>query len=95
VDVAIDVGPPARNAAVFVAVVDDAVTTRPSTTTASIGRVCGRPMRSMVVSQTCFESLLNSLQRYHVDNINDAKTDETRDRRIEKAISLFLAKKAR
>jgi hypothetical protein len=36
-----------------------------------------------------FAKLSNSLQRYHVDNINGAKTAETRQRRIEKAISLF------
>ena len=28
-----------------------------------------------------------SLQRYHVDNVNGAKTDETRQRRIEKAVA--------
>jgi hypothetical protein len=42
-----------------------------------------------------FESLSNSLQRYHVDNINGAKTAETRQRRIDKAIDLFLAGKRR
>jgi len=42
-----------------------------------------------------FETLPNSLQRYHVDNINGAKTDETRRRRIDKAISLFEAGKKR
>jgi hypothetical protein len=36
-----------------------------------------------------FARLSNSLQRYHVDNINGAKTDETRSRRIDKAIALF------
>jgi uncharacterized protein YdeI (YjbR/CyaY-like superfamily) len=39
--------------------------------------------------------LPNSIQRYHVDNINAAKTDETRERRIDKAISLFLEGKRR
>jgi Bacteriocin-protection, YdeI or OmpD-Associated/Domain of unknown function (DUF1905) len=38
-----------------------------------------------------FAGLSNSLQRYHVDNINNAKTPDTRQRRIEKAITLFLA----
>ena len=38
-----------------------------------------------------FEKLSNSLQRYHADNINGAKTAETRHRRIEKALSLFKA----
>jgi hypothetical protein len=37
-----------------------------------------------------FKKLSNSLQRYHVDNINGAKSNETRDRRIKKAIGLFL-----
>ena len=36
-----------------------------------------------------FDKLPNSLQRYHVDNINAAKTAQTRQRRIEKAIALF------
>lgn len=38
-----------------------------------------------------FGKLPNSLQRYHVDNINDAKTAETRQRRIDKAVTLFRA----
>jgi len=42
-----------------------------------------------------FAKLSNSLQRYHVDNINGAKTAETRQRRIEKAISLFREGKKR
>ena len=42
-----------------------------------------------------FASLSNSLQRYHVDNINGAKTDETRQRRIDKAVALFRAGKKR
>lgn len=36
-----------------------------------------------------FGKLSNSLQRYHVDNVNAAKTAETRQRRIEKAVALF------
>ena len=36
-----------------------------------------------------FASLSNSLQRYHVDNINGAKSPETRKRRIDKAVDLF------
>lgn len=36
-----------------------------------------------------FAKLSNSLQRYHIDNINGAKSPETRQRRIEKAVSLF------
>ena len=42
-----------------------------------------------------FDGLSNSLQRYHVDNVKGAKTDETRQRRIEKSVALFLAGKQR
>ncbi|MFC0506678.1 YdeI/OmpD-associated family protein [Micromonospora costi] len=42
-----------------------------------------------------FEKLSNSVQRYHVDNINAAKSAETRQRRIEKAVSLFRDGKQR
>ncbi len=46
-------------------------------------------------AQEFFSRLSNSLQRYHVDNINAAKAPETRARRIEKAVALFLAGKQR
>jgi hypothetical protein len=36
-----------------------------------------------------------SLQRFHVDTINGAKTDETRQRRIEKAVAFFRTGKKR
>ena len=42
-----------------------------------------------------FNGLANSLQRYHVDNINAAKSPDTRQRRIDKAVSLFLDGKRR
>lgn len=42
-----------------------------------------------------FDKLSNSLQRYHVDNINAAKAPETRQRRIDKAVGLFLEGKQR
>lgn len=42
-----------------------------------------------------FHTLSNSLQRYHCDLINGAKTEATRQRRIEKAIGLFKAGKKR
>jgi bacteriocin resistance YdeI/OmpD-like protein/uncharacterized protein DUF1905 len=42
-----------------------------------------------------FGELSNSLQRYHVDNINAAKSTETRQRRIDKAVALFLDGKQR
>ncbi len=46
-------------------------------------------------AQVFFEKLSNSLQRYHVDNINGAKSAETRQRRIEKSIALFIEGKQR
>ena len=42
-----------------------------------------------------FDKLSNSLQRYHVDNINAAKSDETRQRRIDKSVALFRDGKQR
>jgi len=42
-----------------------------------------------------FDGLPNSLQRYHVDNIKDAKTPETRQRRIDKAVTPYLAGRKR
>lgn len=42
-----------------------------------------------------FARLSSSLQRYHVDNISVAKTAETRQRRIDKAIALFRHGKQR
>jgi putative transposon-encoded protein len=47
------------------------------------------------VAKAFFEGLSNSVQRFHVDNVNGAKTDETRQRRIEKAVALFVAGKQR
>jgi hypothetical protein len=46
-------------------------------------------------AEAFFAGLSNSLQRYHVDQVTGAKTPETRARRIEKAVSLFLAGRAR
>lgn len=42
-----------------------------------------------------FDELSNSMQRYHVDNINAAKAPETRRRRMDKAVGLFLEGKQR
>ena len=42
-----------------------------------------------------FATLSNSLQRYHIDTINAAKSPDTRQRRIDKAITLFNSGKAR
>ena len=36
-----------------------------------------------------FEELSNSLQRYHIDTITAAKSADTRQRRLEKAVALF------
>jgi hypothetical protein len=44
---------------------------------------------------TFFGGLSNSLQRFHVDNVSGAKTAETRQRRIEKAVALFQQGKQR
>ena len=46
-------------------------------------------------AEAFFTKLSNSLQRYHADNINAAKTAETRQRRIDKAISPFRQGKQR
>ena len=42
-----------------------------------------------------FAALPNSLQRYHVDQVEGAKTAETRQRRIDKALALFREGKKR
>ncbi len=42
-----------------------------------------------------FGKLSNSLQRYHADSINAAKSADTRQRRIDKAIALFRDGKQR
>jgi hypothetical protein len=42
-----------------------------------------------------FDKLANSLRRYHIDSITSAKTADTRQRRIDKAIALFLDGKQR
>lgn len=42
-----------------------------------------------------FAQLPNSLQRYHVDNVTGAKTADTRQRRIDKAVALFREGKKR
>jgi hypothetical protein len=42
-----------------------------------------------------FGKLSNSMQRYHIDNITAAKSADTRQRRIDKAIALFRDGKQR
>lgn len=52
-------------------------------------------LRANPGTEELFAGLSNSLRRYHVDQITGAKTAETRQRRIDKAIALFLAGKKR
>jgi hypothetical protein len=54
-----------------------------------------KALKQEPAAEAFFDGLSNSLQRYHTDLINGAKTEETRDRRIDKAIALFLAGKKR
>ena len=42
-----------------------------------------------------FGKLSNSMQRYHVNNITAAKSADTRQRRIDKAVALFRAGQAK
>lgn len=42
-----------------------------------------------------FDGLSNSLQRYHVGNVTGTKNPDTRQRRIDRALDLFLAGKPR
>ena len=46
-------------------------------------------------AEAFFGKLSSSLQRYHVDNVNAAKTTETRQRRIDKAVTLLREGKQR
>jgi len=46
-------------------------------------------------AEAFFGKLSNSLRRYHVDNVNAAKTPETRQRRIDKAVTLLREGKQR
>jgi hypothetical protein len=46
-------------------------------------------------ARATFDLLSFSLKRYHVDQVNGAKSDETRQRRIEKSISVLREGKPR
>jgi hypothetical protein len=46
-------------------------------------------------AEAFFSKLPGSLRRYHVDNVNAAKTTQTRQRRIDKAVTLFREGKQR
>ena len=50
---------------------------------------------SREAARSFFDGLSNSVQRYHVDNIATAKTEETRQRRIDKTVELFRNGKQR
>ncbi len=52
-------------------------------------------LKAQPAAASFFAKLSNSLQRFHIDNINGAKTDDTRARRIEKSVQLFLDGKQR
>ena len=52
-------------------------------------------LNNSAAAKKFFETLSNSVQRSHVDNINSAKTPATRQRRIDHAVDLFLTEKAR
>lgn len=54
-----------------------------------------RALKADKKASAFFNKLSNSVQRFHVDNINGAKTADTRQRRIDKAIGLFLTGKQR
>jgi hypothetical protein len=47
------------------------------------------------VAGVFFAGLSNSLQRYHVDTVTGAKTAETRQRRVERAVELFRSGRKR
>ncbi|HEY2507811.1 MAG TPA: YdeI/OmpD-associated family protein [Streptosporangiaceae bacterium] len=46
-------------------------------------------------AEAFFAKLSGSMRRYHIDNINAAKSAETRERRVDNAVSLFRAGKQR
>lgn len=52
-------------------------------------------LRSNAGTEDFFAGLSNSLQRYHTDQIAGAKTEDTRQRRIDQTIALFRAGKKR
>ena len=54
-----------------------------------------RAFEANPAARAFFATLSNSIQRYHVENINAAKLDETRQRRVDKAVTLFLEGKQR
>ena len=55
----------------------------------------GRLRRRAGRALAFFGKLSNSMQRYHVDQVNAAKSADTRQRRIKAAVALFLDGKQR
>ena len=52
-------------------------------------------LRAAPGTQAFFDGLSNSVQRFHIDKIDGAKSDDTRARRIAKSVDLFRAGKPR
>lgn len=52
-------------------------------------------LRAAPPAEAFFAGLSNSLRRHHVDQVTTAKSPETRKRRIDTAVALFLAGKKR
>ena len=73
--------------------VELAVDTRPRTV--EIPADLSEAFTANPAAKAFFDTLSNSLQRYHVDNINAAKAADTRQRRLDKTIGLFLDHKQR
>ncbi len=55
----------------------------------------GEAFAANPAAEVFFATLSNNLQRYHVDGINGAKAADTRQRRVDKSIGLFLQGKQR
>jgi uncharacterized protein YdeI (YjbR/CyaY-like superfamily) len=53
------------------------------------------PLAADEQASAFFGKRSNSIQRYHVDTITAAKSADTRQRRIDKAIALFRTSKQR
>ena len=54
-----------------------------------------RALAADAAARATFDKLPNSLKRFHVEQINGAKSDETRRRRLEKSIETLRAGKPR
>lgn len=54
-----------------------------------------KALKAAPAARTFYDTLSPSLKGYHVGQVEGAKTPETRQRRIEKAVALFLEGKQR